>query len=48
MLLKLIDDIQSEKGGNVAIAVIFDAARKHLEMTFIQTIKQIDLILLKT
>ncbi len=28
MLLKLIDDIQSEKGGNVAIAVIFDAARK--------------------
>ena len=28
MLLKLIEDIQMEKGGNVAIAVIFDAARK--------------------
>ncbi len=28
MLLKLIEDIQSEKGGNVSIAVIFDAARK--------------------
>ena len=27
MLLKLIEDIQIEKGGNVAIAVIFDAAR---------------------
>ena len=48
MLLKLIDDIQSEKGGNVAIAVIFTMLQeKHLEMTFIPTIKQIDLILLK-
>ncbi len=28
MLLKLIEDIQNEKGGNVAIAVIFDAARE--------------------
>ena len=28
MLLKLIDDIQSEKGGRVSIAVIFDAARE--------------------
>ena len=28
MLLKLIDDIQSEKGGKVSIAVIFDAARE--------------------
>ncbi|MEE2694814.1 MAG: DNA polymerase I [Pseudomonadota bacterium] len=28
MLLKLIEDIQDEKGGNVSIAVIFDAARK--------------------
>ncbi|MFL2660532.1 MAG: DNA polymerase I [Alphaproteobacteria bacterium] len=27
MLLKLIEDIQIEKGGNVSIAVIFDAAR---------------------
>ena len=28
MLLKLVEDIQSEKGGNVEIAVIFDAARE--------------------
>ena len=28
MLLKLIEDIQEEKGGNVSIAVIFDAARE--------------------
>ena len=28
MLLKLIEDIQSEKGGKVSIAVIFDAARE--------------------
>ena len=28
MLLKLIEDIQNEKGGNVSIAVIFDAARE--------------------
>ena len=28
MLLKLVEDIQSEKGGNVSIAVIFDAARE--------------------
>ncbi len=28
MLLKLIEDIQIEKGGNVSIAVIFDAGRK--------------------
>ena len=28
MLLKLIEDIQMEKGGNVSIAVIFDAARE--------------------
>ena len=28
MLLKLIDDIQIEKGGKVSIAVIFDAARE--------------------
>ena len=27
MLLKLIDDIQIEKGGKVSIVVIFDAAR---------------------
>ena len=28
MLLKLIDEIQIEKGGNVSIAIIFDAARE--------------------
>ena len=28
MLLKLVEDIQAEKGGNVEIAVIFDAARE--------------------
>ena len=28
MLLKLIEDLQIEKGGNVSIAVIFDAARR--------------------
>ena len=28
MLLKLVEDIQSEKGGKVSIAVIFDAARE--------------------
>ncbi len=28
MLLKLIEDIQMEKGGNVSIAVVFDAARE--------------------
>ena len=28
MLLKLIEDIQIEKGGNVSIVVIFDAARE--------------------
>ncbi len=28
MLLKLVEDIQSEKGGNVSIAVVFDAARE--------------------
>ena len=28
MLLKLVEDIQSEKGGSVEIAVIFDAARE--------------------
>ena len=28
MLLKLVEDIQMEKGGEVSIAVIFDAARE--------------------
>ena len=28
MLLKLIEDIQIEKGGNVSIVVIFDAGRE--------------------
>ncbi len=28
MLLKLVEDIQAEKGGNIEIAVIFDAARE--------------------
>ena len=31
MLLKLIEDIQIEKGGRVSIAVIFDAARETLK-----------------
>ena len=33
MLLKLIEDIQSEKGGKVSIAVIFDAARETFRNT---------------
>ena len=28
MLLKLVEDIQADRGGNVEIAVIFDAARE--------------------
>ena len=33
MLLKLIEDIQIEKGGKVSIAVIFDAARETFRNT---------------
>ena len=28
MLLKLLEDVQKDYGGNIAVAVIFDAARK--------------------
>ena len=47
MLLKLVEDIQSEKGGNVEIAAIFDAARETFRNKFIQIIKPIGRILLK-
>ena len=41
MLLKLVEDIQAEKGGNVEIAVIFDAARETFRNKIYPDYKQI-------
>ena len=47
MLLKLVEDIQSEKGGSVEIAVTLMQLVRHLGIKFIQIIKPIGRILLK-